>query len=88
MYVHPVPSLSQHPLILNWLQEKLKVKLQNFNEEIVHTQKDSIIKFMIVFRHGHDDAEIKELIKELIMLEYYIEASPASLLLAVGEPGF
>ena len=50
--------------------------------------KQLIIKFMIVFRHGHDDAEIKELIKELIMLEYYIEASPASLLLAVGEPDF
>ena len=43
-----------------------------------------IIKFMIVFRHGHDDAEIKE----LIMLEYYAEASPTSLLLAVGEPDF
>ena len=56
----------------------------------LYAEKDSmpmkqlIIKFMIVFRHGHDDAEIKE----LIMLEYYIEASPASLLLAVGEPDF
>ena len=56
----------------------------------LYAQKDSmpmiqlIIKFMIVFRHGHDDAEIKE----LMMLEYYIEASPASLLLAVGEPDF
>ena len=51
----------------------------------LYAQKDSmpmiqlIIKFMIwwcivygiVFRHGHDDAEIKE----LIMLKYYIEAS-------------
>ena len=43
----------------------------------LYAEKDSmpmkqlIIKFMIVFRHGHDDAEIKE----LMMLEYYIEAS-------------